>query len=422
MPTLQELRDQRANTWAQAQEFNERHQAGETMSAEDETAWNRSLNEVDRLGTQIENRERNEALENRFNEIDEQTNRGGNGGRPSDGTGGDGASLDDYRAAFVQFVRYGMHDMPAEQRQLLQAHVVESRQQGIATGAIGGFTVPEGFWQKVTETLLYFASVAPISEQLNTSMGNKIPWPTNDDTANEGELLDENTPITQQDMTFGQAVIDAYMYTSKLVLVSYQLLQDTGIDLEAWLARKLGERLGRIVNRHYTVGTGVDQPQGYTAGATQGATSSLAGADEFNDPQNAWLKVVDLIHSVDVAYRDAARFTLHDLVLAQVRKWRDADGRPLWIPSTAAGVPDTIMSYPYLVNNYQDSVSGTAGDIPLFFGNFMAGFVTRTVTGGLLKRLEERYADNLQVGFFAFSRHDSVVQDPSAIKYLEIVA
>jgi HK97 family phage major capsid protein len=67
-------------------------------------------------------------------------------------------------------------------------------------------------------------------------------------------------------------------------------------------------------------------------------------------------------------------------------------------------------------------VSGTAGDRPMHFGNFRAGFVTRTVTGGMLKRLEERYADFLQVGFFAFSRHDSVVQDASAIKYLEIVA
>lgn len=418
MATLQELRDQRAAAWAQAQEYNER--TGD-MSAEDEAAWARALDEVDRLGELINNRERTEELDTRFSEIDDQT--GGNGGNRSDGTGGDGANLEDqYRQAFETFVRHGQHDMPAEQRQLLLQRAVDTRAQGIGTGGAGGFTVPEGFWAKVTETMLYFANVAQVSEQLSTSTGNKIPWPTNNDTANEGSLLAENTQIGEQDLTFGQAELDAFMYTSELVRVSLQLLQDSGVDIEGFLARKLGERLGRIINRHYTVGTGSAQPQGYTVGATQGTTQSLAGDNLFNDPQNAWRSVVDLIHSVDIAYRDGARFALHDLILAEVRKWRDADGRPLWQPSVAAGEPDRILNYPYLVNNYQDSVSGTAGDIPLFFGNFRQGFVTRTVAGGMLKRLEERYADFLQVGFFAFSRHDSVVQDASAIKYLEIVA
>jgi len=422
MTTLQDLRNQRASTWAQAQEFNERHKQGETMSAEDEAAWSRALRQMDELGTQIENRERNDALEVRFRQIDqEQAEREAQRGASSTGlpAGNDGASLDDYRAAFEGFIRQGLSDLEPEARALIQQRAVDTRAQGTTSGSAGGFTVPEGFWAKVTETMKYYATVAQFAEVLTTSTGAKIPWPTNNDTSNEGALLDENTQITGQDLTFGQAELDAFMYTSRLVLVSYQLLQDSGVDIEGLIARKLGQRLGRITNRHFTVGTGSAQPQGYTVGATQGTIADISDGEWATGV--AWQAFVDLIHSVDVAYRGNARFALHDLILAEVRKWRDAENRPLWIPSVAAGVPDTILGYPYFVNNFQASTAA-AGDKPVYFGNFEDGFVVRNVTGGALKRLEERYADYLQVGFFGFSRHDSVVQDPSAIKYLEMAA
>lgn len=408
MATLQELRDKRANVWAQAQEFNSRHAAGETMSAEDEQAWTRALDEVDQLGEQIENRERTEQLDQRFGEIDENTER-----RQSDGTGNSGGGEDvAYRQAFERFIRNGISDLEPDEAQMLRKRSVNLRAQGVATGGAGGFTVPEGFWAKVTETLKFYATVAQFAEVLDTSAGEDIPWPTNDDTSNEGAILSENTQIGEEDVTFGQAELGAYMYTSKLVRVSLPLLQDSGIDIESFLARKLGERIGRITNRHFTVGTGTNQPQGYIDGAAVGKTAAAVNAF-------TWEELVDLEHSVDVAYRQDARWSFHDLVLAYIRKMKDGDDRPLWSPSIAAGAPDTVLGRPYFVNNYMDSVL-EADAIVAAFGNFRSAFVVRNVAGGQLMRLAERYADFLQVGFFAFSRHDSVVQDASAVKVMQL--
>lgn len=417
MSTLREKRDKRANVWSQMQEVRDAVDK-DGWSDELRQKWDRADAELTELTADIDRDEKAETLGKRFNEIDEETaDKRSGAGSPA---GGDGADLEDqYRKAFEGWVRYGMTDLDLDQRALLQKRSVDLRAQGVASGAAGGFTVPEGFWAKVTETMKFYATVAGVADVLSTGMGNKIPWPTNDDTSNEGALLDENTQIGEQDLTFGQAELDAFMYTSKLVRVSLQLLQDSGVDIEARVAMALGRRLGRITNRHFTVGTGSAQPQGYVTGATQGVTADVSDLDM--DPEVAWLKVVDLVHSVDVAYRGNARFALHDLVLASVRKWRDLDGRPLWIPSIAAGIPDTILNYPYFVNNFQDP-GLTAGEKPFVFGNFTDGFVIRNVSGGTLMRLAERYADFLQVGFFGFSRHDSVVQDPSAIKYLEMVA
>lgn len=414
MPTLIELREKRANVWSQAQAFNERHKAGEEMSAEDETAWSRALAEVDELGDKIENREKTEVLDKRFAAIDEQTDIVG-----PDGERGDKSADAKYRGAFEKFCRFGLQDLDVEERQLLQANFQsESRAQGTATGGAGGYTVPEGFWAKVTETQKYFGGVIGFAEDLGTDSGNDIPWPTNDDTGNKGAILGENTQITEQDVTFGQKTLGAYTYTSKLIRVALQLLQDTGLDLEAFLARRAGERLGRIHNEHLTTGTGTSQPQGFITGATVGKTTASATAITYDE-------IVDLVHSVDAAYRASGRcrFELHDLVLAYVRKLRDDSGgagvgRPLWEPSVQVGVPDSLLGFAVTVNNDMASTVATTNKT-MAFGDLQAAYVARRVNGGQMMRLAERYADYLQVGFFAFQRLDGLVQDASAVKVLQ---
>lgn len=413
--TTKALREKRAGIWSQAQEFAARAKAGESLSAEDNAAWERALADVDALKVQIDNIERSAALDTEFRNIDEQTPVVDARGR--EGTATDG----EYREAFGAFLRYGLSELAPEQRQLLRANFnTDKRAQGTSTGAGGGYTVPQGFWAKVTETMKYYGGILMAgAEVINTDTGNDIPWPTNDDTSNEGALLSENTQISEQDLTFGQKTLDGYTYTSKLIRVSLQLIQDSGIDAEAFVGRKAGERLGRIYNNHQTVGTGSSQPQGAITGATTGKTTSSGTAITYNE-------IVDLIHSVDVAYRQAppsdVAFMLHDLVLAYVRKIRDDSGgsglgRPIWEPSVQVGVPDSLLGYRVVVNNHMASTVATTNKT-IAFGNFRAGYVVRNVNGGQLMRLEERYADYLQVGFFAFGRMDALVQDSSAIKLL----
>lgn len=417
MPTLQELREKRANAWSQAQEFKTRSDTGdaEKWTTEDEAAWARALDEVDTLGTQIENRERDEKLGKRFEEIDNDT-------IVVDPDAGDrNADQEKYRAAFQKWARVGMTSLEAEERQLLEANFSTNpdlkRAQGVATGIGGGYTVPEGFWAKVTETLKMFGGAQDGAELVTTDSGNPLPWPTNDDTANEGEQLGENLPAGEQDVTFGQKELGAYTYSSKMVKVSLQLIQDTGIDIEGFLARRLGERLGRIENKRFTNGNGATQPQGYITGATTGKTTAASGAITLNE-------IIDLIHSVDPAYRASGRcrFKLHDLILAFVRKIRDDSGgaglgRPIWEPSVQVGVPDLLLGYPYTVNQDQDSTLETTKKT-MAFGDFESAFVVRKVNGGQMMRLAERFAESLQVAFLGFERADSIVQDTSAVKLL----
>ncbi len=409
MTTLQELRDTRANAWSQAQEFLARSKAGEDLTAEDEAGWKRALDDVDSLKEKIDTRERNEALDASFAEIDDKT-------RTVDarGAAGDKGDVAAYRAAYEKWMRHGLNGVNADERALLEANF---RALQTDTGGAGGYTVPEGFWAKVTETMKYFGGVLQVAELVNTSSGNPLPWPTNDDTGNVGEILEEGSAVTEQDVAFGQKALGAYTASSKMIRVSNLLLVDTGIDLEGFLARRAGERLGRIKNTRLTTGNAASQPQGLITGATTGKTTASGTAITYNE-------FIDLEHSVDAAYRGSGRcrYMWHDLILAYVRKIRDDSGgaglgRPLWQPAVTAGAPDTFNGYPYTINNDMASTLATTNKT-VAFGDFNAGYVVRTVSGGTMSRLTERYAEYLQTAFFGYERFDGLVQDASAYKLM----
>lgn len=415
MPTTLDLKSRRANVWSQMQEVRDAVDA-DGWTPELREKWDRADSELTDLTADIDREERNNALDKRFADIDQDT-------IVVDAAGdiADSKRAGQYRAAFEKFVRHGINDLDVEERQLLQRNMVndpELRALGTSPGSAGGYTVPEGFWAKVTETMKYFGGATEGAEMITTTAGNDLPWPTNDDTANVGYQLGENTQATNEgDLAFGQKSLGAYTFVSGPALVSLQLLQDSGIDIEAFIARKMGERIGRIENTRFTTGNGTTQPQGYVTGATTGKTTSSATAITYNE-------IIDLVHSVDAAYRATGRcqFKLHDLVLAYLRKVRDDSGgaglgRPLWEPSVQAGEPDTLFGYRYTVNNDMASTVATTNKT-IAFGDFTSAFVVRKVSGGALLRLAERYADYLQVGFLGFERADSVVQDSSAVKLL----
>ena len=283
----------------------------------------------------------------------------------------------------------------------------------VGTGAAGGYTIPPAFRQIMVETMKAYGVMLTESEVINTDTGASLPWPTNDDTGNVGAILSENTQVTEQDVAFGTASLDAYMFTSKLVRASIQFLNDSP-NSERWLARKLGERIGRILSQMATVGTGTAQPDGIMVSAGIGVTGagSLATTSGIS-----YDNLVDLQESLDPAYGSDpnCKWMMHQSMRKAVRKIKDTTGRPIWEPSLQAGAPDVLLGRAALVNN--DMATVAQNSLSLGYGNIRAAYVLRNVTGSAsLLRLTERYADFLQVGFLAFERWDGTLQDSNAFK------
>ncbi len=415
MPTLQDSRERRANIWAQMTEIMQR--TSNSPDGEDAAAYDRAETELDQLGDVIDRAERHADAEARIAAVNRTGVVAGDGQPASD----QGQA---YAGAFDRYIRasQGFAELDDSDRRLVRSGFVTNDQIKMAagtTGTAGGYTIPPAFRDAMIETLLAYGPMLTLAERLDTETGANLPWPTNDDTGNEGAILAENTQITEQDVTLGTASLDAYMYTSKLVRASWQLMQDAP-DFSGWLARKLGERLGRIYNRHATVGTGTAQPDGIVTSATVGVTGTGSFATTGGI---SYANLVDLVESLDDAYLQGlgqARFMGHQSVRRAMRRLLDSQNRPIWEPSVQAGTPDTILGYPFTVNNHMPTLATSSKS--LLFGDVRQAYVVRIVRENQLVRLNERFADFLQTGFFAFGRMDGTLQNAGAVRVLSTTA
>lgn len=315
------------------------------------------------------------------------------------------------KGAFEKYLRNGMGSLTSEERSIM-GELRGTATQIVGTDSLGGFLVPQDFSDELDIASLFTGEVERLAKKLNTAGGALLDYPTINDTATDAALTSEAAAVTVQDMTFANAQLSAYNYASQ-VKVSMQLLQDNAFDLNAFLAEAMGERIARATNAAFTTGTGSSQPQGIVTGATLGKTAASATAIAASE-------ILDLIHSIDPSYRNKATFGLmaHDNVIAAIRALGigSSNDFPIFIPSMEAGQPDKLFGYNIYYNNDMASTLAT-GNKTLLAADF-SKFVVRTAGGIQMVRLNERYMDELEVGFVAYARKDSKVLDTRAVKYL----
>ena len=298
-----------------------------------------------------------------------------------------------------------------EQARTRRSQDAESRAQSVGTNSAGGFTVPDEMMRSLEVALLQFGAMRSVATTISTDTGASLPIPTANDTAQVGEIIAENAAINSQDVTFGQLTLDAYKYSSKYVACSVELLQDSSIDVPGFLGRALGERIGRITNQHFTTGTGTGQPNGVVTAATDSSVTAASATALTMD------ELISLKHTVDPAYRSGARWMFSDATFAAVKKIKDSQNRPLFLPSYIGSEPGTIDGDPYTIN--QDVADIASSAVSVLYGDF-SKYLIRDVRGITFMRLDELLAFNHQVAFLAFARYDGDLLDAGTnpVKYL----
>src|SRR5207253_11226786 len=96
--------------------------------------------------------------------------------------------------------------------------------------------------------LKLYGGVRAVADVFTTDQGNDLQYPNSDGTAETGELIGQNTTATAQDLVFGTSLLSVYKFSSKVVAVPFELLQDSSLDIEAIVRQRLVDRLGRVTN------------------------------------------------------------------------------------------------------------------------------------------------------------------------------
>lgn len=294
-------------------------------------------------------------------------------------------------------------------------HELERRGYGTGLPDAGGVFVNPTFSQQVDLAMLDFSGVMQTSELITTSTGGEFKWPTGNDTSNKGRLLNAaGTATTDTTAPFASKSWYAYKFSSDLILVEQELLEDSVVDLPSIISGMLGERLGRIFNDYGTTGTGAETPEGIVTGASQGKETASQTAFTAKE-------LIDMQHSVDPAYRNGAAWMMHDAILAEVRKLQDSENRFYinFIDGLREGVPDRLLGYPIFLNQSMDSTLAQSKKIMLF--GQLNKYKVRRVNVIRMYRLAERYRETDQDGFVAFVRQDGKLLNAGVapVKYLQ---
>ena len=307
-----------------------------------------------------------------------------------------------YSDAFEVYLRKGEKALNQEQREMIEKRVQSS------TNSEGGYLIPTLWADMITKRAVEIGPMLQVGQMITSDSGAAMEFPTNDDSANEGEWLAEKSAANDQDTVFGSIEIATHLWDSKAIIVQKQLLQDNGFNLESYLAEILGERKGRGLNTAFTTGNGDGKPYGVVTGAGVNLAAAAAAAISRTD-------IVGLKYAVNRAYHSQASFmcsagTMKKIVLLTIGS---ADDRPLYIPSTNVGEPDRLEGNPIYVNPAMADVAASA--VSMIFGDFKKYVIRHVPSAMSMLRLEELYAKYYQVAFIMFERFGGRLRDVYAI-------
>ena len=398
MSKVLELKEKRAKAWEAAKAFLDSKQGSNgLMSAEDAATYDRMETEVVDLGKEIDRLERQAVIDAELAKASSApiTNK------PNAQLSGEtktGRATDEYRRAFWDNMRNR------------NSYEIQNA-LSIGTDSEGGYLCPEEYEKKLVEALedeVFFRSLATV---IRTSSGDrKIPIVT---SKGEAAWIDEGGQFPESDDSFGQTSIGAHKLAT-MIKVSDELLNDSVFNIEQYISKEFGRRIGTKEEEAFFVGDGTGKPIGIfnkTGGAETGVTAATTGIT-FDD-------VMDLYYSLRAPYRNKATWILNDSTVKAIRKLKDGNGNYIWQPSVREGEPDRILNRPYRTSIYIPELA--AGSRVMAFGDFSYYWIADR-QGRSFKRLNELYATTGQVGFLASERVDGKLILPEAVKTLDIKA
>ncbi len=394
--TIIELREKRAKTWSAMETFLDSHRNEKgVLNMEDDVMYSKMEKDLDDLTNEIKRLERKDMIESELNKPvsnpitakpmtsdkeDEKTGRASNA----------------YKKSFWNVMR-NKHS---------NTQFLNALQEG--TDSEGGFLVPDEFEHTLIQSLEEENIFRKLAHVITTSTGDrKIPVVASKGSAS---WVDEEGTINDSDDAFTQVSIGAYKLGT-LIKVSNELLNDSVFNLEAYISKEFGRRIGTKEEDAFFNGNGVGKPVGIfnaTGGAQTGITT--ASATEIKADE-----IIDLFYSLKASYRKKAVWIVNDSTIKAIRKLKDANGNYLWQPALTSGTPDTLLGRPVYTSSYVPTIA--AGAKTIAFGDFSYYWIADR-QGRNFKKLSELYAATDQTGFVATQRVDGKLILPEAIKVL----
>lgn len=204
-----------------------------------------------------------------------------------------------------------------------------------------------------------------------------------------------------------------------------KMLDDANMDVEGWLAMKVGDKFSRMENAAFVTGSGSGQPRGFTTyptvttvddtrawGQFQHVATGVSGDWTASNPAD---KLMELVAAMKAAYLANAKWYAKRLTVNGMRKFKDSTGQYLWQPSVAKGVPDTFLGYD--VVRMEDMPTIAANSLSVAFGDMRQTY--QIVDRAGVRVLRDPYTAKPFVRFYTSRRVGGDVLHFETLKFLK---
>lgn len=321
----------------------------------------------------------------------------------------DAIDVDGYEA-----YKHALHKMlrKGDDRKL---SVDEFKALSVGSDPDGGYTVTPEMSNRIIERQFESSPLRQVAmiETIGSNSLELIEDPEEFSAARTSERVSAGETNTAQ---IGKREITAHIMEAR-PRATQTLIDDSSIDIEAWIARKVANKFGRIEANEFILGDGVGKGRGlttYTAGTTWGTI------EQINSGANGgmtYAQLAAIATSLKEPYYSNAQWLLHRTLIGKILALSGND-TPLWIPSIAVGQPSTLMGYP--VRFAQDFAAPATDSLSGAFGDFRAGY---TWVDRLGVRIQpDPYTAKPFVEFYTTKRSGGDVVDFDAIKVIKLAA
>ena len=279
----------------------------------------------------------------------------------------------------------------------------------------GGYTVPVTIESTIDRALMEvspfrsFASVRQISSGSYRVAINEAPFASG--WVGETAARPETTTPSITAFEFKTGEIYA------MPAATPQLLEDSAVDIEAWIATEVRGTLADAETDAFINGSGTNQPLGILEAPSASEASRTATEIGTISSTLSGDALIELVYALESKYRGNGRFLFNRRTAEAVRKLKDSNGEYLWAPGLTAGQPATLLGYPVSEIESMPDLGGTNDAIA--FGDFEAGYVIVDRRG--VQVLRDPFSAKPFVLFYTTKRVGGGVQDHSAIKLLRTV-
>ena len=208
---------------------------------------------------------------------------------------------------------------------------------------------------------------------------------------------------------FEKHIIKTYDLTAQ-PKVTQRLLDDSEIDLEYFIANRVGEIFITHENEAFIKGDGVNKPNGILNNQDIARIKSGSATGITVDG------LMSLYYSLDDIYMNDAAFLMSREAVHKIRTLKDSNGNYLWSPSLLASKSDTLLGLPLYTNESVESVAATNDAV--IFGSFKQGY--QIVDRGAVSIQRDPYTAKPFVVFFITKRTGGDVVNSDAFKIMNI--